>query len=359
MKKRESGLELLRIIMMLQVIFLHVVSKGNYLDVSDLFSHNHYLFNYFIWLLSRCPVYIFFILTGYFLVNKEMNIYSVINRIKKIYLPMLFFSIVLTLGGGFIGLWSFSDINIPKMLFPFLSCSWYFLTGYILLIILSPFLNKFIKSLNKKEYFIILVIMCLLLSIWPSLSNLSPFNSFISTFQNISNDGGKSLYDYIFMYLLGGFISLHMNKINRLEFKYLFAFVFIGGIQFVLVLLIPQYGSVAWYNDNIFAILQCICLMLFFKNLKFKSKIINYVSTYTLAVYIIHEHISLSNYIWGNVIVFHIEYFNSAFYPLKTVIICILIFMFCMVLEFIRRIIFKFVVIIGNFIKKKCDSECF
>ena len=297
------------------------------------------------------------ILTGYFLVNKEMNIHKVIERVKKIYFPMLFFSIVLTLGGAFLGLWHFSDINIPKMLFPFLSCSWYFLTGYILLIILSPYLNKFIKSMNKKEYLILLIIMTFLLSIWPALSNLSPFNSFISTFQNISNNSGKSLYDYIFMYLLGGFISLHMNKINKLEFKYLFLFVLAGCIQFVLVLLIPQYGSVAWYNDNIFAVFQCICLILFFKNFKFKSKIINYVSTYTLSVYIIHEHLLLSDYIWKKVIVFHNEYFYSIFYPIKTLIICILIFISCMVLEFIRRIIFRVINAIGNLIKRKCNNQ--
>lgn len=47
-KVRESGFELLRIIMMLQVIFLHVTNKGNYFDIANQVSHNHYLLNYFI-----------------------------------------------------------------------------------------------------------------------------------------------------------------------------------------------------------------------------------------------------------------------------------------------------------------------
>ena len=83
---------------------------------------------------------------------------------------MLFFSITITIVGYFLRLWKFKDININKMFFPFASCTWYFLTGYILLIIFIPFINKLIKTLSQKEYLTLLIILLFTLSIWPSLA---------------------------------------------------------------------------------------------------------------------------------------------------------------------------------------------
>ena len=133
------------------------------------------------------------------------------------------------------------------------------------------------------------------------------------------------------------------------------AFISLGCIQLVLSTLIPSYSKVSWYNDNILSIMQCICLILFFKNLKFKSKTVNYISTYTLAIYIIHEHPLLRSYIWNHLFIFNRQFFESGFFYLKVPLICIIIFISCMITEFIRRNIFKMFELLGNLIKTKCS----
>ena len=122
-KERESGFKLLRILIMLEIIFLHVCGYGHYLDIIAYRFYNHYLLAYLVWFLCRCPVYVFMI---YFLVNAEMTKEKIVGRIKKIYAPMLFFSITITIVGYYLRLWEFKDININKMFFPFASCTWYF-----------------------------------------------------------------------------------------------------------------------------------------------------------------------------------------------------------------------------------------
>ena len=338
-KARFSGIELLRIIMMIQIIFLHFCDKGGYTSIAKTLPFWHHGLYYFVWLLSRCPVYVFMMLTGYFLIKKEQDFSSIKERIKKIYIPMLFYSIAITGLGLVLGLWPLKDVNIPKVFTPFLSDSWYFLTGYIILIILSPFLNRLANNLTKKEYGILILIFTFILAIWTPLANFAPFKSFISTFQIISNNAGKSLYDYIFMYLLGGYLALHVPSKDKLDFKYLLVFVGCGVAQIGLAYLFKGYRPIAGYNDNLFAIIQAVCLVLFFREMKFSSKFINFIATFTLPIYIIHEHYLLKWCFWDKLGLSK-AFFESYLYPLKIIGICLGIFIACILIELVRRLIF-------------------
>ena len=351
MKKRESGFELLRIIMMIQIIFLHLCDKGGYSVVGPTLPKVHYYIYYLSWLLSRCPVYVFMILAGYFLVKKDMDKKAVIDRVKKIYVPMLFFSIVISLLGAHFGFWTFADIPKKKMLTPLLSDSWYFLTGYIILIILSPYLNILVKNLTKKQYRNLLITLFVIFSIWVPFSNLEPLNTFLRTFQVINNNGGKSLYDYVCMYLLGGYLSIHFKDKEKLQFKYLLVFFICGFIQLYLGTHFEEYIPIAGYNSNPFSVIQAICLVLFFRRLKFSSKMINYIATFTLTTYIIHEHYLLKRYYWGKIIYLDTDFFRTYWYPFKIIGICLGVFAFCIVVELIRRGIFKIVLMIYNYLK--------
>lgn len=351
--ERNSSFELLRILMMLQIIFLHVCDYGGYNEFAITLGHYHLYLKYALWYLSRCPVYIFFILTGYFLVKKEMNFSQIKNRILKIYIPMYFYSILIPIVMLVFNIYSLSDINIGMSLFPFFSREWYFLTGYIIIIILSPYLNKLIKNLTQKELRTLLLILIGIFSIWTSLANLTPFNDFVSTNKIISHQGGKSLYDFIMMYLLGAYLQMYYTIKNKPKLKYLFIFILCAICQCLISKFYHPYIDISGYNDNIFAIIQCICLILFFRDFNFKSKAINYISTFTLEIYIIHEHYLLRDYIWNNIFTMHnMSFYNVWYYPIKILIICIMIFISCMIIELIRRKLFALVLFLIKKIKK-------
>ncbi len=350
--QRSSGIELLRIFMMLQVIFLHVCTWGGYADVAKTMGNAHRYLYYVLRFVSRCPVNVFFLLTGYFMIKKELHFEDVKRRVFKIYIPMLFFSFVIPISLVGLDIATLDQVNIPKIFFPFLCKTWYFLTDYILIIILAPFLNRFVHSLSKKEFEILLLILTFVLCIWNPLANLKPFSSFISTQFVIANEGGKSLYYFGFLYLVGGYLSLYWKDNKKPEFKYLFAFAYCAIIQFVLVYFFKDYYGISEIYNNLFIFFQSVFLVLFFRNLNFHSKVINYISGYTLVVYIIHEHSLLRYYLW-RFLPLHNRSFYTGFYIIKILVICILIYACCMFIEFLRRVLFHFIEEIGKKLKEK------
>ena len=69
--KRNPSIELLRILMMMQIIFLHVADYGDYSDVAQQMEGKVELTYWVIWLMCRCPVFMFVIITGYFMSTRK------------------------------------------------------------------------------------------------------------------------------------------------------------------------------------------------------------------------------------------------------------------------------------------------
>ena len=96
-KKRESGIELLLIIAIVQVIILHTysyASVGNAaLEINQAASGFASLF----WSFCRTPVNVFILITGYFLVTSAFDLKKNIRRATKTYSAMLFYSIIISL----------------------------------------------------------------------------------------------------------------------------------------------------------------------------------------------------------------------------------------------------------------------
>ena len=65
-KVRESGLELGRMIIMFQIVFLHVCTYGNYAGAAKADGGIHEVLFYLIWLMCRGPVLLLIMIMGYF-----------------------------------------------------------------------------------------------------------------------------------------------------------------------------------------------------------------------------------------------------------------------------------------------------
>lgn len=90
-------------------------------------------------------------------------------------------------------------------LLPFSHSAYWFITDYILLMILSPFLNRLIKSLTKEKFVGLLI---LVLVIW----------SIIPTFIGIKSFDINDLVWFVVLYIIGTFIRLHID-IPKLKIK--------------------------------------------------------------------------------------------------------------------------------------------
>ena len=207
--QRKSGIELLRIICMLMIIVLHVYTYGGLNQLSNAQGGRFEVISDFMWSFFRTPVNVFMIITGYFMSKDVLDFKKSYRRIPKVYVTMLFYSILLTVlsfiiysNNGFspsetannltsadkleiatINKLSgrFAVYSIIKMFFPLLSKQWYFLTNYVIILLLSPFINKVLVEIDKKQFKILLGLLFVFLSIYPTISTMGGLKEIFST----------------------------------------------------------------------------------------------------------------------------------------------------------------------------------
>ena len=222
MKKRDSGIELLRTIAMLMVILIHAFLYGNFYSESIAAGGANAEFMTIIKLSLRPAVNIFLLITGYFMVKSEFNLKKSYSRVLYTYSRIWFYSVILTvifliLGSEYcIPVMSSTPMPIHKIIlrgiFPVTSQMWYYLGNYIIICLLAPFINISLKSITKKQYQILLIILSLFMSVWMTLLKVYPFNLWFNSFSFGSIFDGKNIFSFICIYIIGGYIGLHAQK---------------------------------------------------------------------------------------------------------------------------------------------------
>lgn len=339
-KERESNFELLRIICMLMIVFLHTLGHGGGLTNTNVNSFNFFISN-LIESLSIVAVNVYVIITGYFSINKtKINIY----KLLILYAQMYFYSILIS--SVFI-LIKPDLINLKQILnsvLPFSTQLWWFMSIYLVLSLLTPYINRLLIVLKKRELDYLVVILFCIFILWPSGMILKP----------IDNSGGYSLYHFIFMYIIGAYINLRWKEKNFK--KVLSSTIYISGsilLAIVNVLISRVLGrNFGLYSYNFILIfITSVALFLFFKEIKLKNKFINRVSVLTLGIYLIHDHPLVRNTIYD--VLDYSRSFNTNNYILTTIIVVLVIFISCMLIELARQYIFNF---IGkNLLTKRCN----
>ena len=358
-KKRRSNIELLRILMMLQIIFLHISDYGDYTEIANELGGRTELIYWLVWLMNRCPVYVFVVIMGYFLstTGDEFNV----KRILKVYQPMWFYSVAIPVICCIVSPKRVSGEYCIKAFIPFLSRTWYFMTLYILVLIISPYLNRMIDGLDRKRFLMLIGICFFLFSIWQPLSMLEPFEGIIGTKKILFTQGGKSLYDFIYMYILGAFLrkyhifSNHENipdkSIWNNPLVYLSGFILMGLINLLIVNVYPDQGieSIIGYNDNPVVVLQCVLLFRTFEKLDLSrfpklGNVINYISAGNMGVYMIHEHPLIRPLIWDEIFAtYDIEFYSHHLYLLKFLMIMLIVYFTCWSIDWMRKMCAKFI----------------
>lgn len=347
-KVRDSGVELLRIILMLQVIYLHVSNFGKFSAVNLDWGGAHELVYWIHQMLSRCPVYVFILISGYFSVTSKATMKTIWPKAKTIYSSALFYSLGITLLFLASGIADVDTGDIVKSFFPLTSRTWYFISVYLLVLVLSPVVNLALTSLSKRDYRILLAVLFFLFSIWQVVADVDPFNKIISVHSVIETTKGRGLDGFLFMYIIGGYIRLHVKQEEKPAWKYLalyFGFALLDvALVYILdgVPVLENYINIVNHNNAPVAILQGVCLLLFFRTVHFKSKFINKVSSHNLGVYMFHEHWLMRGVIWDKVFVATQSpvFYSSPLYLVKVYGIILIIYVVGILVDMFRALIF-------------------
>ena len=318
--KRKSNFELLRVLCILMIITLHYNSSmGGLLNNVEIGSINFYI-SHFIQSLCIVAVNAFIIITGYFSYKKDN-----VKVSKVIYLfyvcliyGLLIFGIYLLLGNKV-------NANVLIELIKTIFDRW-FVVIYSILYLLIPFINKLIGSLNKRQLETLIII------------NIFSFYVWFTVFTNTTiKDGGYGIVNFITLYLIGAYI--HKYKDNYIK-KYKTISIYIICAIITTILSCFTTRSAYAYN-TIFNLIGSISLFLTFKNMNIKdNNIINKLSTYTFTVYIIHENSFLVKILYRDI--FNCDkFYNDKFMILNMIYTVLGIYVMCIIIEYIRRLLMK------------------
>ena len=311
-KERDSGIELLRIFAMLLVIGVHAFSYGGFYKEASAAGGHVAAAALFMKLATRAAVNIFVIITGYFMIRAPFDLQKNLRRVGGIYQKMLLYSVVLTAVFLCLGASCWVDRGntftvwqvILKGLLPVSSQTWYFLTDYLLLCLLVPFLNVALQKLTKGQYTALALGLTAFMSVWMTLVHVKPFSAVVEPFGYSDLVGGKQVFHFLFIYVIGGYFGRFSPKREKPNPLWLCAALATVVCNYLLFTRLPAscgFQGVAGDYANPLLVLNAAFLLLFFKDLHFKSRIVNALGGATLGVYALTEFRFLRTVLWNTV----------------------------------------------------------
>lgn len=299
-RQRDSNFELLRILSILLIIMHHYSAQG----IGGLSEHAlsvNKTIEYILSLGGKIGVNCLILITGYFMVNSSINYMKLLKLIFEVF----FYSILSMIIFYGLGLSAFDPKVVKESLFPLTYDMYWFATTYIVLYLLSPFINYFIRGLSRGNHLKLILLLVVLWSVFP-----------VFTFGQAP--GYSNLGWFILVYLIGAYIKLYPNLYFD-NFKLNLAVAALSyGIIALSVIILELLGiKNSFYSEhaaylremNMFPTLLCsVSLFLIFKNLKVgKVKVINTIAMSTFGVYLIHNNFFVGPFLWQKV-------FNNAAY---------------------------------------------
>ena len=334
-KIRDSKFEILRIIAIFLIIAHHYAIHGFHLKEIDVFSYNRIIVN-ILSLGGKLGVNLFVLISSYFMVDSKFKFKKLIKLFGETWIYsitiLILFTTILT------PVTNIGIKQIIKSIFPIVFCQYWFITDYILLMILSPFLNDYIKNLDAKSYkklLITLIVIEVLLS---------------GTIQSTLVDMSNPIIWFTILYLTAGYIKQYVD-LSKNSFKVNLTTSLVSYLLLILsVILLNVLGHTL--NDNtailnrstyfmkqnsIFIFVTAVELFITFVKLPtINNTWINKIASCSLGIYLIHDNPLMREYLWKTIFKNQNHYFSSnlLIYSILTIFT---VYLICMLIDLIRQ----------------------
>ena len=327
-KERNASVELLRILAMLMIIIMHCMAwSGALYDQSEHLGH-------FYWLIEALcvpSVDVFVLISGYYLVTSRFKARNLVKILGTVWSYAFLCSL---LNSVLIGE-TITAFALLKMMFPILTKQYWFVNAYLALYILSPFLNKLIHSLEKKQFAFLLVFLLIILVIRPTL---------LPKRWAQDQSAGLSVFFFVVLYFLAAWIRLYFNRDGKQPFVFVVEYLILSVLLavsriFILTLGINHETAIRYYSyDSAFVVLQSLALFLaFLKKVQISGRpalIISRISKCSFAAYIIHYPFNRS--IWSRIPIY-LFLPNPLTGFLSIVFAGTAVFFLCVAIELVRQ----------------------
>lgn len=271
-KERQSNIELLRLVAIFLIVMMHAAGSligTDYLpNRIELTAINA---------VGNMGVTVFMLISGFFGIHFRWS------RLWTIWAMALCYSLLELCAGVWMS-GCFSVEALYHALTPVTSRHWWFLTCYVVIFCLSPFLNRAVTGLTRRQMEWLLGVLLFFFVVSPTLLRNS-----------LTDDmGGKGLPNLITAYLTGQYLRHYPlpERWVRHSGKWVLACV---SLAFVLSLAAgsvkPQATILFCKDNNLLMVAGAIALFCWVCQHTFRSSLVNKLATYVFPLYLLNQTI--------------------------------------------------------------------
>ena len=333
-KEKQSNYEMLRIISMLLIIGYHLYEHTETLMWEPL-SVNKFV-SMLIGSWGIVGVDCFVLISAWFMVD---SVQFKFERLIGVIVQTTFYSVLLYVGVQFVTDGAISIRELVKCFIGFAYDSYWFVTAYLVMMLLSPLLNLFVRMLSDSQLRKVVFLLFFVFLLWECLLWASPVNT---------------IELFLFIYLLAAYMKRKKkDRWNNNRMK-IFLTMIIGTLLFsCLVAALPESLRTSKIVKYIYITLLAkfspvmlfIAITLFYmvSDWKIKSKYINAIGARTFSVYLIHENSFVyPKLLWGGACI-AMDYFDKMWYPIWAVAVIGGIFVTCIVIDAVMQYLYKWI----------------
>lgn len=294
-KRRNSNLELFRIVTMMSIVAHHYVVNSGLLAADGVINSNPTVIHSLVLLLvgawGKIGINSFVLITGYFMCKSSISL----KKFLKLFLEIMFYRIVISCVFWITGYSAFSIKELIKIFIPIKDVSNGFTSAYLVFFLFIPFLNKLIHSLNERQH------ICLLLLCGFLYTFLGTVPYFSVTFNYVSW--------FIVLYFISSYIRLYPKKIYSNNVFWSIALIVVTALCAASVICCAFVFNGNYYmfvtdSNTALAVIEAVCAFMVFNNLKIKNNlVINTLASATFGVLLIHANSdAMRSWLWGDVL---------------------------------------------------------
>lgn len=341
--KRNSSIEVMKIIAMILIVISHSVpiyGDQNSIANMHLGAPTTNMTNLVLVLFRYCGHIgntMFVVCSSYFLLDSTR---SKKEKIMHIVLDTLVISLI-HLSIAKILNFNISKDEFDRQIHPMAYGTYWFVSCYLILYIIHPYLNKIINSISKQNLFRINIVLLFFYGIVQYYITDAYYYS--------------GVIGFITIYLCTAFVKKYMKAFSKNVRLNMIIAISALVSHILSILFINVYGLATKLNDNdalffwnselnILTLIWGICIFNVFNSKKFYNKIINTISSLTLVFYMIHENSLFSNKLRPEFYeyVFSISNYRIVWVLIQVVAICVLGVIISLIYKYtLQKIVYK------------------
>ncbi len=344
---RHEGLDLLRILAMLMIVFWHFYmhalqrdldGTGVYTFASTAVSLANYAVTEWLALLCSICVNVYVLITGYFLLEKPFRF----GRILRVWFQALFTGAVIVLLFCLLQPEQHHFGEILSSLNPFRYGGYWFVKCYVRLLLVSPLLVFVAHRLSYKGYVVVLLLMVLT---GTTVAADFPFG------YRFPFRSGFSLPWFCYLFLTGCYLRRFPLPNWASRFSVFFAVLtftaaawclpgcFHGGtLSPAVSLQVFAYNGVSYFLSVLF--FGCFA-QLQLSSARLKGMVAA-VGPLTFGVYLLHDHELVRQWLWYDGVAWQ-QMFGNPWFPMLMISVSTGVFVLCLGADYCRRQAFAYV----------------